>query len=156
MNKFIDHVDHVAWICRSENIEQKVAQIGALCGVDFGEPAVRADLGLTIYLSWEAGLEIVTPHETRTSYNRLLHERLDRHGEGMWAVVFGVADLEEARERARSLGYEPSPVVGESPDSPWAGKVLSVRESRATEILGTWIIFGEISYPDGIVSYLQN
>lgn len=138
-----------------ENLEAKVSELAALCGIDFGEPAINADIGLTIYLSWEAGLEIVAPHAEITDYNRLLHERLARHGEGMWGVVFGVEDLEEARERARSLGYTPTPVVGESPDSPWKDRVLSVKESRATEFLGTWIIFGQITYPDGIVNFLR-
>lgn len=156
MRQFIDHVDHVAWICRMENLEQKVAELAALCAVDFGEPAVNADLGLTIYLSWEAGLEVVAPHAEVTPYNRLLHERLERNGEGMWGVIFGVEDLEVARERARQLGYTPTPVVGESPDSPWADKVSKVRESRATEFLGTWMIFGEIAYPEGIVSFLRH
>lgn len=154
MKQFLNHVDHVAWICQPENLEPTVKSLSLLCDIDFGEPAVREDLGLTIYLSWESGLEVVAPHANLTPYNKLLHERLNTRGEGMWGIVFGVENLEDARERASSLGYTPSPVVGESPFSPWASKVTSVRESRATEILGTWIIFGEITYPEGIVSCL--
>ena len=152
MKKFRDHIDHVAWICREENLDRNVKMLSALCNVDFGEPAVRGDLGLTIYLSWEAGLEIVAPHTGVTPYNRLLHERLEQRGEGMWGVIFGVDNLEAARERARTLGFTPSPVVGEAPDTPWAGKV-QVQESRATEFLGTWLIFGEIGYADGVVTF---
>src|SRR5690606_24107721 len=90
MKKFFDHVDHVAWICHAENLEANVSKLSALCRVDFGEPSVRDDIGLTIYLSWEAGLEIVAPHPQRTPYNGLLHDRLAQRGEGMWGVVFGV------------------------------------------------------------------
>lgn len=152
MKKFLNHVDHVAWICRRENLEANVEALARLCDVDFGAPAVRDDIGLTIYLSWEAGLEVVAPHAEVTPYNKLLHDRLEQRGEGMWGVVFGVNHLEEARERARSLGYVPTAIVGEAPDAPWAGKV-KVQESRATEFLGTWVIFGEIGYSDGVVSF---
>jgi len=152
MAKFINHIDHVAWICRRENLARNVEMLAMLCDVDFGEPAVRDDIGLTIYLSWEAGLEIVAPHDEVTEYNKLLHDRLEQRGEGMWGVIFGVEALEKARERARSLGYQPSPVVTESEDSPWRGKTV-VKESRATEFLGTWLIFGEIDYAEGVVTF---
>jgi len=152
MKKFLDHVDHVAWICRPENLGSTVLALSQLCNIEFGEPAVTDDLGLTIYLSWEAGLEVVAPHPKVTAYNQLLHERLETRGEGMWGIIFGVDKLEDAIERARKLGYNPSPIVGNNPESPWADKVETVRESRATEILGTWFIFGEISYPEGTIS----
>ena len=152
MKKFRDHIDHVAWICHEENLDRNVKLLSELFAVDFGEPAIRKDLGLTIYLSWESGLELVAPHAEVTPYNGLLHERLERRGEGMWGVIFGVENLENARERARALGYTPTPVVGEAPDTPWAGKV-EVRESRATEFLGTWLIFGQIGYAEGVVTF---
>lgn len=154
MKKFLKHVDHVAWICRPENLESTVNSLSLLCDVDFGQPSSRADLGLTIYLNWASGLEVVAPHAEVTAYNKLLHKRLEERGEGMWGVIFGVDNLEEARERARALGYTPSPIVGANKDSPWSSQVESVRESRATEILGVWFIFGEITYPDGIISCL--
>ncbi len=150
MLKFIDHVDHVAWISRIENIEKNAEMISKLCNVELDGPFVPEGLGLTIYMSWAAGLEIAAPHNEVTKYNRPLHDRLEARGEGMWAVIFGVKNIEEARQRAEAMGFTPSPVIGESEQSPWAGSVL-VKESRATEFLGTWLIFGEISYRDGLV-----
>jgi hypothetical protein len=152
MKKFIDHVDHVAWICRQENLDRCVETMSKLCNIDFGEPLVHEEFGLTIFLSWKAGLEIVSPHAQVTTYNKLLHERLDNRGEGMWGVIFGVENLEAARERARLLGYQPTPIVSEALNTPWAGKV-NVQESRATEFLGTWLIFGETGYGEGLVTF---
>lgn len=152
MTRFIDHVDHVTWVCHQAEIDASAARLGALCDVELQGPWVREDLGLTIYLSWDAGLEIVAPHPRPTPFNQMLHDHLGQHGEGMFAVVFGVKDIEAARKRARALGYEPSELMTESADAPWAGKHERLLESVIGRFLNTTFICGQIDYAEGVVN----
>jgi Glyoxalase-like domain len=151
--KFVDHVDHVVWVARPENVEASAAQLGALSGIELDGPWVRDDIGLTIYVSWDAGLEIVAPHPEQTAFNQPLHDHLASRGEGMYAIVFGVEDIEAARERARTLGYSPSGLMTEGADAPWAGKHEKLLESYAGTFLDTWFIFGQIDYAPGVVTF---
>ena len=93
MKKFINHVDHVAWLSRPENLDANVAQLEKLTGASLTRFS-RADMGFTMCISWEAGLEVVAPHEERTDFNQWLWSELEKKGEGVTSVVFGVKNLE--------------------------------------------------------------
>jgi hypothetical protein len=54
MKKFINHVDHVAWLSRPENLDDNVAQLEKLTGATLTRFA-RKDMGFTMCISWEAG-----------------------------------------------------------------------------------------------------
>jgi hypothetical protein len=149
--KFVDHVDHVVWITYPDKIDAAAAELGTLCNVKMEGPWVRDDIGLTICVSWEAGLELVAPHSERTDFNGPLHDHLAERGEGMYAIVFGVRDIQAAAERARFLGYSPGAFMTEGTDTPWAGKHDKLLESHVTKFLNTWILYGQIDYPDGVV-----
>jgi hypothetical protein len=152
--KFTDHVDHVVWVCHEANIRECAAQLGALCGVQVEGPWMRSDVGMSICLSWEAGLEIVAPHAETTAVNQMLHDHLAAHGEGMFAIVFGVNDIAVARDRARALGRT-TVDMSEGEDSPWADKHDSIIECLAGSFLNTRIIFGEIEYPKGVITFAE-
>ena len=64
-------------------------------------------------------------------------------GEGPYAMVFGVKDIEAARARARALGYEPGEVI-DADDHPSTVHLERIRESIVTELLSTAIVFGEV------------
>lgn len=61
-----------------------------------GEP-----LGLDVSISWDAGIELCSPMPGRDSF---LEQHLEQNGEGIIAVVFGVDDADEARDRAEKVG----------------------------------------------------
>ena len=107
-------------------------------------------MGFTMYLSWEAGLEIVSPHIQRTDFNAALHDRLDDKGEGILAVVYGVRDLERHKARLEKLGYAPGPLMDDHPDSPWHDKLV-LAERIAGDFLGSWFIMGDIDYAEGVI-----
>jgi len=149
VRKFINHIDHVAWISRPENLEANVTRLEVLADAKL-ERFVREDMGFVMYVNWEAGLEIVSPTAEPTEFNKALRERLERHGEGVTAVIYGVRDLEKSRARLEGLGYTPGPLMDDHPDSPWHHKLV-LRERIAGDYLGSWFILGDIDYADGVI-----
>src|SRR6476659_11132280 len=98
MKKFVNHIDHVAWISRPENIEANVRKLEEMTGARL-ERFQREDMGVVMYISWEAGLEVVAPLPARTDFNAMIYETLETRGEGISSVVFGVRNLEAHKAR---------------------------------------------------------
>lgn len=151
MKKFINHVDHVAWICRYENVEEHVARLEALSGVTL-QRFERKELGLSINASWEAGLELLAPLPGRTDFNGALYDHLEAHGEGVFAVVFGVPDLEKHKAYLEGKGFAVGPAIDDSADSPWHHKMV-LRERHAGGFLNGNFVLGQIDYGDDIVRF---
>lgn len=144
------HVDHVFWICQLENQERYVRQLAAICDTEFHGPVDRPDLGTRIYISWRSGLEIIAPLEETTSYTKSLKEHLAKRGEGLLGVVFGVANLEEARNRALALGYSVSPEIGNAGHEPYLDETSVMKEIMVGDFMNSVLVFGEIQYPKGV------
>jgi hypothetical protein len=151
MKKFINHIDHATWISRPETIEANVAMLEKLSGAKLTR-FDRKDMGFTMYLSWEAGLEVVTPMAEPTEFNQALKDRLETHGEGLLGVVFGVKDLEQHKARLAALGIETGPEMDDHPDSPWRHK-LDLKERLAGMVMNSWFILGDIDYADEIIPF---
>lgn len=151
MKKFVNHVDHVAWISRPENIEKNVAKLEEMSGAKMTR-FERKDMGFVMYLSWEAGLEMVAPLPERTEFNQMLYDWLETKGEGINSIVFGVRDLEKHKERLEKLGYAVGPVMDDHVDSPWHDRLV-LHERIAGEYLGNMFILGDIDYADGLIPF---
>ena len=151
MKKFVNHVDHVAWISRPENLEANVDKLEKLADTKMTR-FERKDMGFVMYLSWEAGLEMVSPMEEPTEFNQMLKHWLDTRGEGVMSIVYGVRDLEKHKERLEALGYSAGPVMDDHPDSPWHNKLV-LHERMAGEFLGSMFIMGDIDYNNGLIPF---
>lgn len=151
MTKFINRVDHVAWISSFDNIEKNVQHLSHLFEVEFQGPKHVNDLGFSVYLCWEGGLEIIAPHAERTEFNKPMHDHLANNGEGPYAFVFGVPDLAKKKKWLEENGYSPSEIWGDAENTPWAEKIV-MRELDGGFHLRTQIIFSEIDYSDGVVT----
>ena len=151
MKKFTNHVDHVAWISRPENLEANIAQLEKLADAKLVR-FERQDMGFIMYLNWEAGLEVVSPMPERTDFNQLLHDWLDTRGEGVMSVVFGVRDLDAHKARLEKLGFEVGPLMDDHPDSPWHHK-LDLKERIAGVVMNSTFILGDIDYADGLIPF---
>jgi hypothetical protein len=103
-------------------------------------------------LSWEAGLEVVAPMSRRTDFNQALHDRLERQGEGLLGVVFGVKDLDKHKARLETLGMGLGPMMDDHPDSPWHHKLI-LREKFAPPVMNSWLILGDIDYADDVIPF---
>jgi hypothetical protein len=151
MKKFTNHIDHVAWISRPENLEANVAQLEKLADAKLTRFA-RKDMGFIMYINWEAGLELVSPMKERTEFNQMLWEWLETRGEGVMSVVFGVRDLEKHKARLEKLGFEVGPLMDDHPDSPWHDKLV-LWERMGGIALNTCFILGDIDYADGVIPF---
>ena len=152
MSQFRNRVDHVTWACHFRNLAPAARELSQLCGVNLQGPHYDSNLGIVICLSCEAGLEIIAPLEgSDTAFNTPLRKHLEKRGEGLYAVIFGVPNLEEACERARKHGYTPGDLLLMSGNPPWAEKILDAKESHVATVLNTPILLGELHYKNGVI-----
>jgi hypothetical protein len=151
MKKFTNHVDHVAWISRPETLEANIAQLEKLSGATLTR-FERADMGFVMYISWEAGLEVVAPLPEPTEFNAWLRHWLDTRGEGVMSVVFGVRDLDAHKRRLEALGCPVGELLDDHPDSPWRDKLV-LWERLGGEVMGANFILGDIDYRDDVIPF---
>ena len=151
MQKFTNHIDHVAWISWPETLEANIAQLEKLAGAKLTR-FERKDMGFVMYINWEAGLEVVAPLPEPTEFNQWLREWLETRGEGVMSVVFGVRDLDKHKARLEALGFEVGPLMDDHPESPWHDK-LKLWERLAGQAMNTNFILGDIDYADGVIPF---
>jgi hypothetical protein len=151
MKKFVNHVDHVAWVSHPETIEANVSELEALSGARLTR-FQRDDMGLILYISWEAGLEVMAPSPKRTEANQPLRDWLETRGEGMMFVIFGVRDLEAHKTRLEALGFEVGPLVDDHESAPWHHQLV-LRERQAGLVMNTNFVLGDIDYADSVVAF---
>jgi len=150
MKKFINHIDHVAWISRLENIEVNVDKLEQLSEVKLAR-FVHTDMGFVVYANWEAGLEVIAPTAEPTEFNKALRDRLETNGEGVIAVVYGIQDLEKRKAQLEKCGHTVGPLMTDHPQSPWHHKLI-LRERLAGDFLGSWFMLGDIDYAEGVIT----
>jgi len=151
MKKFTNHIDHVAWISWPENLEANIAELEKLADAKLTR-FERKDMGFVMYISWEAGLEVVAPLPEPTEFNQWLRDWLETRGEGVMSVVFGVKDLEKHKARLEALGCPVGPLLDDHPDSPWHDRLV-LWERQAGVVMNTNFILGDIDYADGVIPF---
>lgn len=152
MKKFINHVDHVAYLSAWENLDVNIAHLEAVTGATLMRTP-KPDQGTIICVDWSAGLEVVAAMPERCEGNQHLHDRLASHGEGVVAVVYGVEDLEAHKAKLEAKGYEVGPLMGGERGEPWTEILL--RERFGPAIMGTWTVFSEIDYEDHLIRFVD-
>lgn len=153
MKKIVDHIDHVVWISSPENLEANVSTLETVANTKLTR-FEREDMGFIMYLSWEAGIELVCPMDTPTDFNAALNAHLQARGEGIIGVVFGIKDLDAHKARLESLGIEAGPEMDDLPSSPWHHR-LNLRERMAGIAMNSWFILGDIDYEDGMINFVD-
>ncbi|MCB2076421.1 MAG: hypothetical protein KDE55_01855 [Novosphingobium sp.] len=144
-------IDHVAWMVRPENHDAAVEKLSKLFDVTFEADDGGPDFGLRITWSWSAGLEVLSPCGDRAiPHCDMGWKFIETKGEGLFAVVFGVDDVEATIERARSLGYDPSPLLSlPETDKPWRKRVQECTESVMEYWLDGNLAIGRIITDEG-------
>jgi predicted enzyme related to lactoylglutathione lyase len=125
VQKSVQRVDHVAIIVYKENVEKYVRKLSDALGVTFDPPTIVESTGVVAALSWDSGLEILAPLREEGRF----WDRLQRHGEGCSIIVFGVADMDEAKARAQAAGVAPGPEVKLDGTEFWYGRFKTFREA---------------------------
>jgi 4-hydroxyphenylpyruvate dioxygenase-like putative hemolysin len=100
----IGRVNHVVIVVHRENLESAVEEFSRLLDLEFEGPFDSTSGGLLVYIDIPAGIEVVAPYDRELATRHFDH--LEKHGEGVMTVAFGVADRAAAVSRAEGLGYE--------------------------------------------------
>jgi hypothetical protein len=153
MKKFVNHIDHVAYVSTLANIERNVAELEAVTGASL-QRFQRDDMGFVMYLDWDAGLEVVAPYDEKTDFNISLHDRLEKHGEGLFSIVFGVDDLEKHKEKLEAKGMQVGPLMDDLPTSPWHHRLV-LRERIAPAVMNSQIVLSQIDYQDDVIKFVD-
>jgi len=115
---------------RPENLDKAVREFTEVLGIDDMEgPYVLEHLGVRVYISWNAGLEFVSPHGDAEGA-AATWEMLKTRGEGLSNVAFGVDDLDAAEKRATDNDH---PRMGPRIDARTLVDDWSIRFAFATE-----------------------
>lgn len=146
MPQITNRIDHVAWMVRPENHDASVEKLSKLFGITFEADDGGPDFGLRITWSWSAGLEVLSPCGDRAiPHCQMGWDFLERKGEGLFAMVFGVKDVQATIDHAKTLGYEPSPLLSLPPtDKDWRKRVQDCTESVIEHWLDGNLAIGSI------------
>jgi len=143
--KETNRIDHLVWVVHPENLDRYVAQLADLFDTKFEEMSGES---AHFFISWDAGLEIAAPSGDGPA-GGVLRAHLEKNGEGPFAVVVQVPDIEDASARASKLGWPVDQrLLGGQADMTWTSKVTTIRERFIGPFLNTMLLFGQIDYVD--------
>jgi hypothetical protein len=117
----IDHV--VAYFWTVANLERAKLQLESALGIADFEEVPDPVGGMRFVVSWDAGIELSAP-TAELSEDSPLRQRLEERGEGWHSIVFGVADLAEAEQRATAAGLSPGMTFDTSANHPKFERVI--------------------------------
>ena len=157
MQKQVGRVDHVTFIYKKENLDSAIKQLGDALGItDWEGPVEFKRFGILQAQSLEAGVELLAP----TGETGFIADYLREHGEGFFALILGVDDLDKAVTAARDKGIEPvldengEPLVIDSlaigangkpgGHASWPSKLKTYKEVPFENVAGINLYLGEI------------
>lgn len=90
-----------------EDLDRAVALYSELLSTTFHPLVLAEDWGVRAVFSYEAGIEIASPiPESKELMALALAQHIKEHGEGLYAAVFSVDDVEQARAKAEEIGIQ--------------------------------------------------
>jgi 4-hydroxyphenylpyruvate dioxygenase-like putative hemolysin len=94
-----------------EDLDGAVSLYSRLFNTSFreGDGAMDASYGIRAAVSWDAGIEIVSPlPESDAHMGQAVAQFLKKNGAGVYSVVFSVDNVDEAYSRATEMGIRVS------------------------------------------------
>jgi predicted enzyme related to lactoylglutathione lyase len=90
-----------------KDLDKAVALYSKLLNTTFHPLAMAEESGVRAVISYDAGLEISSPIPGSNELMALvLTQHIEEHGEGLYAMVFSVDDIEKARANAEGMGIQ--------------------------------------------------
>ena len=88
-----------------EDLDEAVALYSELLATTFHcADALGAPLGIRGAISWDAGIEIVSPlPQSDSPMGRAVRQFIEEHGGGLYSVVFSVDDVDEAFAKVKEM-----------------------------------------------------
>jgi len=155
MHQQLDHVSHVCFIYDVERLEWARQEFSDAFGIDdWDGPVDLAAFGVLQTQSVSAGIEILAPLTDTGPFR----EYLDTHGEGFFALIYGVRDLNAAVRSAQERGARPAldaegrpllidalTIDNGAPAYPsWRESLRTYRETPFEPVAGVNVYLGEI------------
>ncbi len=156
MKQQINHVSHVSFVYRLENLMAAKEEFANAFGItDWDGPEDIDAFDIRMVLSVSTGIELIAPlHEEN---NRFADHIRDK-GEGFFAVIFGVADVRAAARQAQQKGIgmvcdpDGTPAIidamvmadGQPPFATWNDKLRTYQEVWLSPIGGVQALLGQI------------
>jgi len=141
----------VVLIYHPENFLSAVdAYRDALGITDFEGPYQIHQMGFRAVVSWDAGIEIISPL-SQGGFSEYLRDILKSKGEGIFSVVYQVKDLESAEQQAATHGY---PRMGDYIDGlkvreEWCERFTMLKEASLSPIAGVAVTLIQIETTNG-------
>lgn len=138
----VGRIDHIvlAYVDRT-NLDRARERLGALLGIDdWEELGEISEVRLHIWISWQAGLELICP----TGPGSVIEQHLADHGEGFYSMVFGVEDLDRGIARVAENGGHAEPLVASTPAGA-LDRYAVTREAVVGEVGGINVLLGEFA-----------
>ncbi|MFC1925545.1 VOC family protein [Chloroflexota bacterium] len=112
--------------------------------------ALAASYGIRASVSWDAGIEIVSPiPENNAAMGQAVTQFIDNYGGGLYSVVFSVDNVDEAYARATEMGIHVSGLF--ELDQEQIGRLLNDKFKkfkqytlRASDTCGVQVVLGQI------------
>jgi hypothetical protein len=95
-------VHHVVFCVRHEH-QEEAADLWRALGLTFSQLEL-ADVGLRVFIDWEAGIEIMAPVPGAGEVAEAYTAFLDTEGEGFFSVVMAVTEVEGPAAVAQRYG----------------------------------------------------
>jgi hypothetical protein len=138
----INRVSHVVYCVRAENLGPVVTFFRAL-GAQF-EDSSRPELGLRIMISLESGIELIAPSPDLGPTPARFTDFLEQRGEGVYDVVYGVADLDETVAAVAAVGIGTTHRGSFADAPPWQGRFDVFDEAHLETRHGVTVTLGQI------------
>jgi hypothetical protein len=135
----VGRIDHIILLYRNRASQDEARKkFTDLLSIDDWQEVGEGDEGIYIWISWSSGIELICPTRDVPAFQK----HLDSHGEGFYAMVFGVADLEQASSHIHRIsGRAPHP-LGKAP-GPVFDKFNVAREAIVGMVGGMRLMVGE-------------
>lgn len=138
----VGRIDHIVLAYRDRERQARAREeFSRLLGVDDWEDLGEIDeVKLAIWISWQAGLELICP----TGPGSFVDDHLAKHGEGFFSMVFGVEDLPAAMARVDENGGR-AIALAATPPAGAVRRYAMTREAVVGEIGAIQVLLGEFS-----------
>ena len=88
-----------------KDMDKAVALYSELLNTTFYPVTMADDYGVRTMVSYEAGIELASPIPGSDEFMaQNLAQQIEERGEGLYAVVFSVDDVEQAHAKAKEMG----------------------------------------------------
>ena len=143
-------INHFAWLVRRENVAAYVRKFESLLDTEF---ELVSNEMVDAYVNWDSGLEFLAPVESDGGRINPLAKFLDERGEGPYALVIRVPDLDLGSEEARKAGFDVAPestpadrAQRKAVIDSYTTKLEDIRETHVGGFLGLKLALCELTY----------